>query len=265
MQVFPFEHKVSAAAELIGFIKADRFATHLIKQIGQELHHRLVEWPVESEVEYSRDHPVSALFVWLDRDGIGLDPEWLKREDGTYADDQGKPIPSTVKPQYTPAEQMAAYGLWLVYEHAYQWGKSQYFEPAEWDKHLEQYGVTAAEAAEHVYACLLFGYQAALYAYRLERGQSPTELESEPFARVNFAMLGAKGGRAKAEKMKKLEKWAISRYTSLSWKSANHAAHSLADEITAYGRTINAELSPSNAQRTIAEWFRRHNKCPSSR
>lgn len=265
MYVYPFEHKVSAASHLIGFLKRDGFASLLGKQIGQELHHRLVEWPIESEAEWSRDNPVSALFVWLDRDGIGLDPEWLRGDDGSYLDDRGQPLPPTVKPEYTPAEQMAAYGIWLVYEHAWQWGKPQFFELAEWDEHLEKYGVTAAEAAEHVHACLLFGYQAALYADRLERGESPTEQESGPYAHMNFSMLGAQGAKIKHKPMYQLRDWALERYRSRGWKSASDAAYTLVEEVIAHGRTINATLLPSNAQRTIAEWFRRHDRSTSGR
>lgn len=265
MHTSPHEHEITALDELASFLNRERFASMVAKQLGQALHDRLVEWPFEDETEYSRNYPVSALFLWLDRDRIALDPEWLKTADGTYINDQGEVIPSSVKAEYTPAEQMAVYGLWLLLEHAHQWGKSWFFDPPDWRKHLEQHGVTAAEVEGHAHACLLYGYQAALYANRLERLDSPSQEELARLPEGLFAKLGAKGGKAKHESMYRLRDWALERYRSREWKSANDAAHKLAEDVIAHGRTINATLSASNAQRTIAEWFRHHDRSPAGR
>jgi hypothetical protein len=220
----------------------------------------LVEWPIESEIEYSRDHPVNALFILLDRSKIALDPEWLRSEDGTFVDDTGESLQLPPHPAYSPAEQMAAYGLWLVYVHARQWGRLAYMDEQAQAELLETSGVTIEEVREHTAACLLYGYQAVLFAYRLERGEGPTMQEQVGFATVNFAHLGTKGAAVRHGPMNKLKEWAVSRYSSREWKSANDAAYNLSAEIVEYGRTIGATLSPSNAQRTIAEWFRKHDK-----
>ncbi len=54
-----------------------------------------------------------------------------------------------------------------------------------------------------------------------------------------------------------LREWAIGQYQAATWKSANQAAHALKEDIIEHGRKIGAHLSEENAQRTIAEWFRK--------
>jgi hypothetical protein len=74
----------------------------------------------------------------------------------------------------------------------------------------------------------------------------------------DFSALGAKGAAKRHAPMKQLEAYAVSLYDPNEWKSANQAAHALQVKIMEYGRLINAPLTPSNAQRTIAEWFRKN-------
>lgn len=72
-----------------------------------------------------------------------------------------------------------------------------------------------------------------------------------------FSHLGRKGALVRHTPMRNLRDWTIAQYNSGSFKSANAAAHALAGRVVAYGRTINANLSEENAQRTIAEWIRK--------
>ena len=72
-----------------------------------------------------------------------------------------------------------------------------------------------------------------------------------------FSQKGKAGALARLEPMRKLREWALERYDQGQWKSANAAAHALKDEIIKHGRTIGAILTEGNAQRTIAEWFRK--------
>ena len=75
-----------------------------------------------------------------------------------------------------------------------------------------------------------------------------------------FSRLGSLGGFARSKSTVELMKWAVDKYHARKWKSANEAAHTLQAEVLAHGRTIGAALKPSNAQRTIAEWFRKADK-----
>lgn len=108
-----YSHVPYLSVELKNFLPDGSFASRLWRTLGEELHHRLVEWEFPSEVEYSSLFPVESLFLWVTQDG-GLDPEWLQSEDGGYLDDKGEVIPPDIKPTHSAAEQMAAYGLWLI-------------------------------------------------------------------------------------------------------------------------------------------------------
>jgi hypothetical protein len=68
---------------------------------------------------------------------------------------------------------------------------------------------------------------------------------------------GKKGGIKRHEKMTELQLFAIEKYRAGQWKSANQASHALKDSIIKHGRGMRAYLSEENAQRTIAEWFRK--------
>lgn len=74
--------------------------------------------------------------------------------------------------------------------------------------------------------------------------------------------MGKKGAAKRHAPMRELEQYAGELYREREWKSANQAAHQLKEKIMAHGRSISAPLSEQNAQRTIADWFR---KCRSSR
>jgi hypothetical protein len=74
---------------------------------------------------------------------------------------------------------------------------------------------------------------------------------------VEVVQNGKKGIEIRHAPMRQLRAWAIEKYLAGNWTSANEAACALTNEILDHGRTINAALKPSNAQRTIAEWFRK--------
>lgn len=71
---------------------------------------------------------------------------------------------------------------------------------------------------------------------------------------------GREGAKERHARTKQLREWAVQRYKAKIWPSANKAAHELKAEILAHGRTIGATLSEENAQRTLAEWFRKAGK-----
>lgn len=68
---------------------------------------------------------------------------------------------------------------------------------------------------------------------------------------------GKAGANKRHEPMKQLKKWAIDQYRAGSWPSANKAAYELKDRVIQHGQTIGAYLTKENAQRTLAEWFRK--------
>lgn len=66
----------------------------------------------------------------------------------------------------------------------------------------------------------------------------------------------AKGVEKRHERMRQLRDFAVGEYRAGRWVSANEAAHKLEGRVLAEGERIGARLMQSNAQRTIAGWFR---------
>jgi hypothetical protein len=238
-------HRSFLQSELEQFLPDGSFVSLVWRSLGSELHYRLVDWPDERETEYSSLFPVEALFLWATKDG-GLDPEWLTSKDGSYVDDFGKEIPPTVEPEFSVSEQLAAYGLWLLSE--------------EFGDVNEQEGFRRNEVVEHRIECLLLAYQALAYAHRALHGIIGFDLtleEKRKTVLIDFSTLGKVGAEKRHVPMRGLRAWAIEKYRAGKWASANQAAHALKGEVLQHGRTIGAHLSEENAQRTLAEWFRK--------
>ena len=242
-------HRRFLTLELRRILGDEGFAARLWRNIGQELHYRLVEYEDESEIEFSRIAPVECLFFWVEKDG-GLDPEWLACDDSGYLDVEGQLIDGDVQPVYSGAEQVAAYGLWLASVLIDSLGTPS--EGAE-----NEQGWSRETVLGHRAECLLFAYQALFYAKRIEAGSPLTEDEQSAASRINFAELGAKGAAKRHAPYVKLRAWTVEKYRAGEWPSANKAAHELKDSVIAHGRTIGANLTAENAQRTIAEWIRK--------
>lgn len=68
---------------------------------------------------------------------------------------------------------------------------------------------------------------------------------------------GKAGAQKRHAKMSELKSWTLEKHKMGSWKSANQAAAELMTDVLAHSREIGANLTKSNAQRTIAEWIRR--------
>lgn len=68
---------------------------------------------------------------------------------------------------------------------------------------------------------------------------------------------GKAGGQKRHAKMTELKGWAIQKYKAGTWKSANQAASELMTDVLVHSHEIGANLTKSNAQRTIAEWIRK--------
>jgi len=257
LSINQYSHIPFLTRELKQLLPDGSFASRMRRAIGSELYYRLVEWPDESETEYSSLFPVDALFAWATKDG-GLDPEWLVLDDGSYLDDDGEIIPPSVKPSCSAVEQLAAYGLWLLDELMESLGPI-----SENDADIgplperNSRGWKRNEVIEYRAACMLLAYQSLSYCQRILIGTRLTADEEARAETFNFSAMGKAGAKKRHAPMATLRSWAIERYQAGEWQSANQAAHSLKESIIKHGRTINAHLSEENAQRTIAEWFRK--------
>ena len=247
-----YAHKQLLTDELKRLLPVGSFAQRLWRTIGAELHYRLVDWPFDDETEFSSLFPVEALFTWA-TEGGGLDPEWLANEDGSYLDDDGEVIPQSVKPSYSAVEQLAAYGLWLISDLSAVGLDDDCFDEQGYDKD----GQTRDFLIETHASRILFAYQSLSYCQRILSGTRPTAEDESRAKKFDFSALGKAGAQKRHAPMVELRSWALRKYSMGHWNSANQAAHELKDSVINHGRTINAHLSEENAQRTIAEWFRR--------
>lgn len=243
-----YSHKAFLTEGLNQLLPDGSFASRLWRAIGNELHSRLDEL-FGDEVEWSSIDPVESLFLWVSVDG-GLDPQWLAGEDGRYLDDEGEEISPTISPTYSNVEQLAAFGLWFLSAEFNSLG-------APSKKGRNERGWSRKQVLDHQIVCLLFAYQALSYSQRIMLGTQLSVDESEKAAKLNFSAMGKRGATKRHAPMAALRVWAITRYREGKWASANQAAHDMQREVIEYGRTIGAVLSEANAQRTIADWFRR--------
>lgn len=81
------------------------------------------------------------------------------------------------------------------------------------------------------------------------------ERVAEKAAQLDFSAIGKAGAIKRHAPMVALREWAVDLYRSGNWKSANEAAFTLKSQVVAHGRTIGANLTEQNAQKTIARWF----------
>ncbi|MCL2644387.1 MAG: hypothetical protein FWD51_02900 [Betaproteobacteria bacterium] len=102
-----------------------------------------------------------------------------------------------------------------------------------------------------------------------QTGKKETKAAQEKFdayTKEKMRKYGKKGAEKSHKPMKNLQAFTIEKYNSYegTWKSANHAARTLKNEVIGYGKTIKVYLSEENAQRTMAEWIRNYKKSLSS-
>lgn len=232
----------------MNYLHKDSFAERLKLSIGWE-----IDWQLHAD-KFDSDYPlnessVSLLFEWIISEG-GLSPKLLEDESGQTFDDRNRPIDINLMPPISGIEQMASYGLWFL---EVELGKMT----PKIMEHVKNTRVTELSIADHKAECMLNAYQALYYAERLSNQVKLTREENEGIKNFDFSALGRSGAAIRHEPMRILREYALSLYEPQEWKSANLAAYELKDKILIHSRKINAHLKPSNAQRTIAEWFRK--------
>lgn len=159
--------------ELKRLLPVDSFVYRLWRTIGAEIHYHLVDWPDESEIEFSSLFPIEALYLWV-CDGDGLDPLWFANNDGRYIDDNGELIPGYITPSYSGVEQLAAYGLWLISDLPAICLDDDCFD----ERGHNQDGQTRDFLIEIHASPILFAYQALTYARKLADGM-PLSIDEE--------------------------------------------------------------------------------------
>lgn len=201
--------------------------------------------------------PVESLCQWIAKNG-GLDPEWLRTDKGRFIDDHGVLVPRNVKPLLSGAEQLAAFGLWLIEDDMLCCGPDG---EADWDaRRINPHGIPELDVLDHKAECLLLAYQALSAAHELLQGKPAAMVDAKKGADFfDFSVIGRKGAISRHAPMKALKEFALAQYSAGTWTSVDKAAKALTDRVVAHGRTIGATLT-TNAPRTIAKWIYIDNK-----
>jgi hypothetical protein len=80
----------------------------------------------------------------------------------------------------------------------------------------------------------------------------------------SYSCNGKKGAKKRHKGNREVRAHAMALYKQRHYPSANKAAYALMAEILKVAKEKGVPLSEENAQRTIAGWFRNHQKSPSS-
>ena len=114
---------------------------------------------------------------------------------------------------------------------------------------------------DEAYEALEFEHSLDMWDAVKEARSDGVSLNEADAAKVHAIFLsrnGQRGAEKRHEPMIRLREWTIEKYLEGTWSSASKAANDLKDSVLNHGRTINANLTPSNAQRTIETWIRRN-------
>lgn len=83
------------------------------------------------------------------------------------------------------------------------------------------------------------------------------ELGEPDSQKVDMREAGKKGGKARADKYKKLEEKAVSMYAVGNFKSMLQAAKKITPDLFKDAETVGIRLSKDNAERTVYDWIRK--------
>ncbi|MCS0583400.1 hypothetical protein NX784_17555 [Massilia pinisoli] len=253
-----YSHIPFLRQKLMVYVPEDSIASRLKRTIPAEINYVFAgDTPNDVysyEVSYQILFPVRALFEWIVKHG-GLTVEDLADTSGQLFDDNKQLIPDSLIRPISGVEQMAAFGLWFIDSELEVAGPSN---DEDYDEHgLNSQGWYKVDVIDHRAECLMNAYQALWYAERLSHTVELSADEKASVDKFNFSAFGRRGAVARHRPMSALRDYALSLYNPREWKSASQAAYALQGQIMEHGRTINAVLQPTNAQRTIAEWFRK--------
>lgn len=210
-----------AAHELEHFIESGTFASYIRDALGRELNSTLESLEEEDEGLWGV-MPAVDLYDVLST-GWVLDHEWFQWTDEVYRDDAGVKIPESVPRTYTAAEQMAAYGLYLLNEHMGCCGDLP-------EEGYNDQGWTRDGILEHEATCIIMANQAIAFAHLLKNASQKPPDERISTAMSKLGKLGADAAHAENRAMKKtVFEWCDVHISE--FKSMDSAASAVAGKI----------------------------------
>lgn len=232
-------------AALMQLLPIESAALRLHTYIGSDLSALLDEY----------DNPVEVLFLWL-AEKFGPLAKFVT-DDEDYCNFA---IPESILlfcieiESISASEQLAAYGIWLISENNMEsYGPLKDCD----DRGYNFQGNSKEDIISHRAESMLLAYQALSYAERMIMGGKLSDEEKKKSKEYDFSAIGAAGAAKRHAPTNTLKAWALDLYRAGKWLSANQAAYELKDRIIEHGRTIGVNFQSKNAQRTIAEWFRK--------
>lgn len=240
------------------FLKKDSFVDKIKRSIGEDIDYSIGPDELFNETGMRASDPVTSIFYWLSS-GEEFELEWLFDENGNIYSDSGEFIkPEDILP-ISSSEIMAAYGEWIITENFGCHGSSK-------DEDIDENGRNGdgweqREVKQHEAECLLLGYQALIYARRLNSGEQLTINENSKAKITDYSAMGRNGAKKRHASMNKLKQWTIDKYKAGTWQerkiSASAAAHELKAEVLTQSVSIGAHMKEYSAQNTIAGWIRK--------
>jgi len=267
-----YSHIPFLRKELRKLIPNGSFAELMFKKIGNEL----VPFGNISffeDEEYAGLFPLEYLFKQIQKGSKDEDLdlfEWIAEEDGTYVDDHGNLIPSTVEVSLTGVQKLAIYGLYLITNYL---EALDVVDPSTGKAPVDRFGCQIEQTFEfegrnahgnsevdvtsHKAECLLQAYKALSYANSI-LAENQNSTDEKNIDSSYFSMIGKKGSDKRNMPRRQLRTIALDLYKKGQWSSANQAAYQLKDRIIDEGKKLGLNIIEQNAQRTIAEWFRKY-------
>lgn len=238
--------------ELAKFVKRDLFAARFRRRIARETIGAINLDLAMGKSDHRFTDVAEFLFYWIENDG-GLGSDWLQTDDGEWLDDIGDAYADAIPEMIEGCSQLAALGLHLVEDEINSHGSAPFVMIG-----MNDHGFKETEIVHHKAECLLLAYKCLVYAQRLQLGTALTDDESAKLKTFDFSEIGKKGAKRRHAAMAELREWTIEQYKAGNWPTNSAAAFDLKDSVIDHGRTINATLTPTNAQRTIQSWISNH-------
>ena len=240
--------------ELAKFVKRDPLATRFRRRIARETIGAINLDLAMGTSDHRFTDVAEFVFYWIENDG-GLESDWLQTDDGEWLDDIGDAYADAIPEKIEGCSQLAALGLHLIEDEINSHGSAPFVMLG-----MNDHGFKEIEIVHHKAECLMLAYKCLVYAQRLQLGTALSEAETTKLHSFDFSKMGKDGAKKRHAPMALLKKWTIEQYKAGNWPTFSGAALDLKDSVIDHGRTINAILSPTNAQRTIYDWIRGHKK-----
>lgn len=235
-------HKTLIVSELKKILMPSSYVTKAWRVIGAEINATFEE-PGEDEIP--TPYRPNELALWAQQSG-GFDVEWLSESKGNYICDDGTFFQTSKKLRLTPAEQLAAYGLWFIDDEMNSHGEIDYV-----DRFTNANGILVTDVIFHRAECIMAAYQCLRFA----------ENTVDPHSKHDYSKYAKRGSARKEVKRQEVKSYVLEQYKSGGpWQSKRHAAFHIWKGTVDFSKSINYPLTETGAETTVYKWIREGTK-----